>query len=318
MTTPKHVVKSLRDAETRFLHGFNEAGKKDLFAGLVHIVTDATGKVSFPILTRQPSFQKLVGQITPEGLDAATYSIEADPYIAAMDIPLSELKRGIATVGGGSYMRLFQGMGEQIIHSKNKVMTAFLEANGNDVLGSAFFGNSGAIPNSKGAITLDNLDGVTGTSAANMQADMDDIIDLMLATQNSAGDYVHTDAMIAPKTVMVPAALATAAWEAFEKADGSAAETNKFKKYNISVVVNPYLASGTAWYVFLSGGLYPPLVLLQEQLAPELRNNAGGVNGALSGDWVEQAVQLTDKVTLSARHPYTVGWGNRSYAFKTA
>ncbi|MCP4549238.1 MAG: hypothetical protein GY835_22525 [bacterium] len=309
MPTPQNIATKLRDADARFLKSFIEEDKTDIFAGATLKMNKPEGYVIFPVMTRNPTFKKLLDEHAPEGLDAKNVTISTDEYVNAVEIPRKALENSKATIGQ-EFMAPIMGMAADAIGLRMQMLTTLVEANGNDILEAAFFGTAQAIFNSDHTVT--NLVTATGQDAASIKTDYDSFRSVMMTQRNSGGRLYHgASGRTKPIIIMHPEELTSVMEDVFQVKTLAAGGANKYASMNVDLRCNPLLSSATGWYPIIKGASYPPLVVVDEG-NPTTANNAG------SGDSVERDVQLRSVYTYSANYKVNVAFGSRFNMFKVA
>lgn len=227
MPTPD-IDAAIRYAETLMLKAFTDAAKVSVFTGLVRRKKSPDGVAKFASTFMPAAFKVFTGEAKPVGVDARNQTITTKKYKNPVEIDEKQLRNTKAIVGDEEFMAPIRSLGADAVHAEDEVMSAALEANGNDVLGSAFFAAAAAIPNS--AQTITNTQSSSGvTDPDDVRADFYSAVALWDQMKNAAGRYLHGTAMAGAKPVLLfSPGLRAVMEETFEQKDLAGGGSNRF------------------------------------------------------------------------------------------
>ena len=249
---------NLRDARAEFLNMFNQRSDESIFNGLVLEIDAKEGFMTLATITRNATFQKFIGELRPEGIDSSKITHETIVYKAGIEIPRAVFDHSNALMGT-EYGREILNIAEDSIDNRDNLVTVLLEANGNDITGTAFFGNAKTMPNS--SATIDNLLAGTGSTATLIQDDFWSGVQLLADMVNAAGRPYHGGRIARnPMIIMYPTALEASMQNAFAaKTLPNGGDNVLFNRAELRV--NPFLTDAGDWYIFVPNPRYPALAM---------------------------------------------------------
>lgn len=300
MPTP-NIHDQVRYTDAAMLQAFNDSEQSSPFRGLVLKKREPNGMAQFSVLFAPAIFQKITSELTPAGLDAKKLSIVTDLYKAGYEVSRKILDNAKGWVGDAEMMRTLTQMGRDAQFAVDAALSALLEANANDILGSPFFGAAVALPNS--AQTVTNTLAGTGSTAAQIKADFYSTITQFVNHKNVGGRPYHGTAWLNKKPIlMYPTALQAAMEAAFEaQNDAAGASNTAFKR--VELRPNPYLADANDWFLVNPAPRYMPFCHLDEY-DPRLQTNA-------KDGMADRDVIIRNNILFATEYPFGVSFGSR-------
>lgn len=302
MPTPD-LKTNLAFCKGEMLNSFNEAKKTSPFDGLVADQRTPEGIVKFAFSFVGPAYRLFTGEAQPVGLDAANITIETAKYKNTVSVSKSQLDRSKAIMGDEMIMRPIRKMGADALFARDAKIAALLEANSNDVLGSAFFASAATLRNSNG-VTITNTVSGTGTSESQMRTDFYSAIAAMNAIKNTAGRRYHGDSFQRTKPILLyPAALQSVVETVFmaQTLSGGGANTTYGR-------VEPRLVGDLTdvndWFLVNAKPTYMP-ILFADEADPDFKSNLP------SGDQADSNLLLRDEVIFNSDYSFEVAFGSR-------
>lgn len=312
MPTP-NIADVVKFTQATILNAFNEARQASPFEGLVMRKKAPEGIAQFSVSIVPAAFKLFTGEAIPVGVDAANLSVLTKQYKNPVEIDWKQMRNAGAMVGDEEFQRPFKMLGKDATFAEDAALTALLEANSNDILGSAYFGSARTIKNS--AQTLTNTQAGTGTSVAQIRADFFTAKKLLVDMKNAAGRPYHGSGVRAQKPiVMYPPALHAAMLEVFEAERNADGSTNITYKAAI-LRENPYLTDANDWFLLNSSPAYPALLLAHDYDSPVLMHD--GTGGTEGGQGSRDRI-LRNKVLFNADWDFEVAFGSPFEIIRTA
>lgn len=306
MPTPANT--NLQFAESTMLNAFNKRAEESPWKGLFLKKRVKEGVAKFAMSFMGPRFEKLIAEITPSGYDSKSLTINTEQWGAAFEVSAKLLKNAEA-MADPEFSMPFKQMGQDAWDAVDVEMTRFVEANGNDILGSAFWASGKVIPNSYNNQTITNTGSGAGVTAANFRTNLRAALAAIAQYKNVAGRQYHGSAFLNSKPIlMYHPTYHSVVLDAFEAMIDSSGATNVSYKAAI-LRPNPYLTDENDVFWWNSNPKYPPLVWADEA-DPTFETN---YTNSGQGD---RDVLLRDRYTMASKYPFVVAFGSRLEGYR--
>lgn len=240
------------------------------------------------------------GELQIEGAYPYQYSLSNKTYKSAV-----EIKR--ATFEDDKYGMMadeIAQLGNEAARHPGQLLFQLFTSGGLAFDATAFFADTRVIGRSA---NIDNIQTGTGATAALLRADLATNRGVMRKFQDDQGRPMN----IVPNTIVVPAELEGAMWEALNPGPSATAPIpatvdGSFQAGGYTVMVNPYLTDANDWYLLARNGRFRPFIY-QERIAPSLE----GITSPNTDEGV-----IRDRYIYSVRARYEVGYGDPRYAIR--
>lgn len=301
MPTPD-IQSILQFTESVMLNAFNQARRESPFDGLVLRKMDATGIRKFAVTFLPAVYRRFTGEAKPVTYDARNLTVEVVEYKNPVEIDKTQLKHARALAGDEEFMMPLRTRARDAAFAVDAQLAALLEANGNDILGSAAFASAAEIPNSDG-VTVTNTRSGAGVTAANVQTDFDAMKGLFIAMQSPGGRSFHGPAFRRSKPIILCHDDVRAVMEeVFETPTLSGGGANRFfGKADIRVV--PDFTDTNDWYLCNTSPAFPQFIELNDG-DPDEATNFDGRTG-------DRDYLLRNKVLFNSDFNFEVAFGSR-------
>lgn len=276
MSTPETIIAKLREASSAFSGMFSQRMAGGLFADLFREVPTTAGqyaKISglYPV----GQMEDAVGTATVDGLDAAEYLIKTKGRRYTGGIEHEILMTGDSAFEG-EVSRQIMLSSEIVACDIERRFTTLLEANGNDIFGSAFFADTKTIPGT--AISFDNLrSGAWSDSAAEVRASVFEGILAFELMLNSMNCRVHgtSDEGGTRYVLMYHPNIKAFVMDALNPELSN--DAARLDSMGVTARSNPYLTDADDLYLFAVDPVFTPFVLAKRGEV-EFRNTLGLLN----------------------------------------
>jgi phage major head subunit gpT-like protein len=241
------------------------------------------------------------GELQIEGLHPFNYTITNRTFKSAIEVKRSSFEDDKLNL---IRPRLEQ-LGQEAARHPGELLFQLFTSGGLAFDGTAFFADTRVIGRSA---NIDNIQAGSGVTAANLRTDLATNRGIMRKYQDDQARPMN----LIPNTIVVPAEIEGAMWEALNPGSGSAtppipaSADGSWSAGGYLVMVNPFLTDANDWYLLHRSGAFRPFVY-QERIAPSLEG--------LTTPNTDEGV-IRDRYIYTARARYEVGYGDPRYAMR--
>lgn len=230
-----------------------------LVGALAEVVESDGEDEKYEHLNDAPQMSEFKGARKHTALTGRGYTLTNTVYDAAVLIGRDDLRNNRS---GSVQLRINQ-LASTVAAFPNKLIIDTLTTNGNCFDGTAFFGNSHPVLGDESG-TQDNLLAGTGTTTAQIQADLASAVSALKNFENTAGEPFHGDGF-SSLVVVCPPALEFNMREALGATIIS--NTTNVNAGIADLIVSPRLTATDAndWYLFVTDPGRKPLIYQRNQ-----------------------------------------------------
>lgn len=271
----------------------------DLAATLAEFVKSDYASEDYSWVGEPPRMELLEDELRIGKLSDAHYSITNRTYAIGLEFKRRDLRLDRL---GALMMRVRQAV-EVAKKHRNRLLIAAIEAatvdTGHD--GSAIFANAHA---NRGAGTQDNLAGGTGTTVAQIQADLNSAIQ-MLAEFDAENAEPYNEGL-GQLIMLAPWGLRSSIVTALGAEVIAQTSNVNFRDRNIRPVFSARLTDANDWYLFHVGGAMMPLILQE----------LDGLEASNTNDRDDELWLRKETILYKVRWDGAVGWGHWASSVK--